>query len=60
MTLELTPNKYGEVIDRQCPDCGAWASEHKVIMKTTVRRGIKTLTEMRALPPDWDVLECPR
>ena len=60
MTLDLTPNKDGEIIDRQCPECGAFASEHKVIMKGTVRQGEKTLVEMRAAPPDWDVLECPR
>ena len=60
MSLDLWPNKDGEVIDRQCPNCGAFVSEHKLVMKTTVRRGVKTIEEMRALPPDWFVLECPR
>jgi hypothetical protein len=58
--MELTPNEYGEVIDRQCPECGAFASEHAVVMTATTRRGLLTLKEMRRERPDRDVLRCPR
>ena len=61
--LDLSPNDEGAVIDRQCPECGAWASEHTVIAKGTVIPGIHTMEEMRAIPDNiltTDFLKCPR
>jgi len=56
----LTPNARGEIIDRQCPVCGAWATEHVVLAHLTVAPGLRTMADMQKLPVQKDVLICPR